>query len=236
MKRIVIALQFCHSDKENAMRVARLIADNEPSFRKDVEICFVARFDCVQDLETIGYVASKFVVSTFTTTTKATGWPQGPNAMAFDMIKESWRRVFFAMAWADVKFVLLMEPDCIPVRSDWINLLIETWDTAHLQGKYIVGCWRDGGGTIGHINGNMMFPPNLTARINTDFQIDGCAWDCQMAPAFSPHWYHTDRIVNLWQEKNISEERLNKMEYAALVHGCKSDDVYDYAKKKLGLK
>ena len=57
---LMLNFQFWEGDKDQAMELARLIADIEPSFREDVEVMFTARFDCRHDNKAIDYVSKKF--------------------------------------------------------------------------------------------------------------------------------------------------------------------------------
>ena len=63
--KILLALQFWKGDKDQAMRVARLIADLEPRHTDFADFLFVSRFDCEQDLATVEYVSQKFNVHTY---------------------------------------------------------------------------------------------------------------------------------------------------------------------------
>ncbi len=231
---ILIALQFYAADRDRAMRLARMIADIEPRFRDDVEILFCARFDTPQDSATIEYVQQKFIVRQFTTVTKWTGWPGGPNGMARDVLREIGNG---QNAKADG--VLMIEPDCVPVAKDWLDQLAAAWrgpEGAPCE-AYMMGAWRDSGPVGGHINGNCMVPPEIGGYVDLSRITEHYAWDCQLSELTRGYWKQTDLIRNLFQETNVTEDRMIGGPFGrpALVHGVKDDSGYDIAKKLLFL-
>ena len=235
-KELIIALQFHQADYDQAMGLARLIADNEPLFRTDVRFLFVNRFDCpAADLDTQLHVVKKFRVENYQTYTKATGWPDGCNAMAVDLLKH----IEFKDVADKFDAALLIEPDCIPVQKDWINQLQAEWLLADAIGDtWVMGTWRDGGGPPGHINGNCVVRPDFAARVNLNSIPPGLAWDCAIARQVEHHWFITDLICNRWQETNVSDELMRTpwiggKRPPVLVHGVKDESAWNYAVRAL---
>jgi hypothetical protein len=254
--RLVIALQFYSEDRDKAMRLARFAADIEPAFRADVELCFVARFDAQHDEETMAYVAKKMAVSKFTTTTQWTCWPAGCNAMALDFLREAMRRynpdltkhqrqlssltgksrdaLFKKLQenlrgeWSDVSFILMMEPDCVPMDKNWINRLKDAWNDARRSDCLIMGAWWDGGGP-GHINGNCVIVPWLASEIDLRVITPYAGWDVAIAPQVFRRWATTDLIRNHFGGTNAVQFSGEP----ALIHGYKNDSAYDIARKLL---
>ena len=62
---LAFCIQYWHGDREQAMAVAKLMADIEPKKRDDVVMVFAARFDCPHDIPAIDYVSKKFRVELF---------------------------------------------------------------------------------------------------------------------------------------------------------------------------
>jgi len=235
---IILALQFHNADKPQAMRLARLIADLEEIPRDDVEFLFVARYDTEQDADTMEYVRKKFPrVSAFTSTTRLTGWPQGPNALVKDLLLSLDHRTA-------VDGVLLIEPDCVPLSRHWLNILFDEWGKAILDRKVMLGAWRNSGAPGGHINGNAIIISALPSWLRScgfEFaQVDQLnAWDCAISPWVREHWATTGRIKNRFQSHNATEDDLLTPdvgdEQPVLVHGYKDDSAYNLARKLLKL-
>lgn len=230
-RRIVLCLQYWEGDREQAMRNARRIADNEPNFRDDFEFCFVARFDCAHDQETIDYVSKKFFVSKYTGTRRGKGWPFGCNDVWTDLMQESYRRVRSG-EWAQVRALFTFEADCVPVHSDWLSRLTAEWTATELEGKWLTGWHSEHPGPVGHMNGNLMCHPFL---FNFLPQIVGCsadiAWDCAFAPVFQSHWRPARFLENLYAQKDVPVEAICGIVKSGvvLIHGVKDKTVEDFA-------
>ncbi len=230
--KFLILLQFWDGDKAKAMRLAKFIADLEPCFRTDVDFVFVARFDCEHDHDTIRYVNEKFRVDWITTHTCWTGWPGGPNAMALDTLE------WLAANRKDALGALLIEPDCVPLNANWLNILIEDWRVGLEHDRWIMGAWRNSGGAHGHINGNCVVRTDLAKLIPLrDIVGPDLAWDCAIADWVRMNWFVTDRIKNCFDSVNATAKDLFWTEIGmkphVLVHGFKDSSAYDLACKNL---
>lgn len=238
--RIALALQFCPLDFDAAMRNAVRITDNEPVFRKDVEFVFVERFDAQVDRKVLEHVSSRFVTSVHHSTRRATGHPAGCNDLWCDWVVCGALGKYLSGKWADVKCMFTMEGDTIPVHPDWISKLSEEWNKAADAGKFIVGCWMDVGiPGVGHINGNMLVPPELGRLIPATV---GCppnaAWDMYLAKDFHPHWYKSGAIANFYRHTNMTEEQASRTwagssEPPVVIHGVKDLSAEAYGDRKL---
>jgi hypothetical protein len=168
------------------MALARLIADIEPVKREDVTFVFAHRFDCAFDQPTIDYVSQKFNVRTFRSSSRGTGWPQGPN----DLFRDSYQFCIEEMRNGHMKGdgILFMEPDCIPLDMNWINHLIHEWKHC---GKQILGCWlMEGDCGVTHINGNCIIHKDFWRNNREILNPKSGGWDsdCRhiMLPAGAP--------------------------------------------------
>lgn len=235
--KAVICLQFHGDDKLQAMRLARLLADIEPAFRDDVELCFVVRFDCEHDSETQEYCAKKFNVSQFKTTTPWTGWPSGPNGMAVDVLRCMAMRVTTGqISKNDV--MILLEPDCVPVRREWINVLKHNWQCFAMHHDiWIMGAWRNSGHADGHLNGNLVCRPDLASLIDLSCIGKDLAWDCAIVPQTLKNRWIIYEIKNCFQsieamDQSLLERHANGTQ-PCLVHGYKDDSAYNIARRLL---
>lgn len=234
--KIVLAIQYWEGDKAMAMRNARRIADNEPKFRDDVEMCFVARFDSSFDVATIEHVRKKMRVSTYKGFRRGTGWPSGCNDLWCDLMQESVRRSRSG-TWQDVKAVFTFEADCIPIARNWLEALHAEWDKAAAEGKLLAGCWADSCTPVGHVNGNALFHPQIALKL----QLIGCSaqigWDVAFARQFEPYWWKSGLIKNLYRATNVSDADITSPwvdgVVPVVVHGVKDLSVENFADKML---
>lgn len=199
---LILNIQFWSGDKAIAMKLARLIADIEPKFRNDVSVLFTARFDATHDEETVLYVSKKFPVHKFTTTRKATGWPNGPN----QMMGESYCHCIELVRGRKVnaKAILFIESDAVPLHKDWINMLIEEYKQS---GKQVVGCWLGAGDCgVEHVNGNCIIGIDFWRGKNRGILTPPSqgGWDAVLFGIIRPHAYPS-RLI--WSEYWLGTER-----------------------------
>lgn len=236
--KLALVLQFHPGDRDTAMRLARMIADIEQLPRDDVQFYFAARYDAAHDDDTVNYVRTKFpCTETITTFTKLTGWPQGPNAMAQDIL------LLFDKK-RDVDGLFLIEPDVVPLRKYWLNILIDEWLGAIAAGKIQLGAWRGSGPPGGHLNGNCILIPRIATWLRErGFEVGqmagGIAWDCQIAAWTREYWATTGIIKNKFQSHKATEDDLLTPDLGddppAIIHGYKDDSAYLLARKMLSL-
>lgn len=223
--KLAIVIQYHSADRDNAMRLARMIADAEKEPRDDVGLVFCRdhKADPPDD-----YSLKKFTNQlSLASTSTWTGWPAGPNGLT------GFALAALAPEVARIPTVLLLEPDCVITSRYWINHLMFAWGMRR-ENVLQMGAWRPSGGDYGHINGccllDLMCWPNIKDCFNQHL-----AWDCAIAPYMHNHWQDTPLIANLFQTASISEEELRKHDGAVIIHGVKSDQAYDYAMRKMGL-
>ncbi len=156
-------------------------------------------------------------------------YPGGPNQTALKLLR--------AARGDTYKAVLLLEPDCVPVCPDWLDQLSAEWDRAAAAGKLIMGSFHPinvNHPTMGHINGNLMFHPQLSDKIQIPDVPDEHPWDTWLAATFQPHWCRTGLIKNLNRHKTATTRQLTEPECGTkrpvLIHGVKDSSVWNYAK------
>src|SRR6476660_5410226 len=125
--KILVVISFWQGDQNMAMRLARLMADLSPGRNDLIDILFCARFDCPHDLAAEKYVARKFNVFTMISRRRGTGWPHGCNELFFGMLEWVYHKKE-AGHIPNYKAIFVVESDCAPLASNWIQLLHKGWD------------------------------------------------------------------------------------------------------------
>lgn len=237
---LLIALQYWNGDRELTMRLARRMADLEDAFRADVWLELVYRFDAKPPtVAEIAYLAKKFKVTMYQGRRRATGHPYGCNELVHDLFQRYWNLHMRDKRFAStVNGVWLLEGDNVPLRKDWLTRIKAEWDAARQSGAYLLGCWHKSGlPEVGHINGNLIFRPDLAAVVKG---LEGCppdfAWDMYHAPRFKPHWAFSKEMLNLYKGTNLPKSKIygkNGKAKASVVHGIKDDSCWDLAIEQL---
>ncbi len=162
-------------------------------------------------------------------------YPKGPNDTALMIMREV---AFQLTEFGQYKAILMMEPDCCPMTEDWLDDLSASWDRAAASGKLIMGSWHPiniDHPTLGHINGNLIFSPDLAKRITIPDVPDDKPWDTFLADVFAPHWCRTGLIKNLNRHRTASRDQLTKPECGTrppvLVHGVRDSSSWDLARE-----
>jgi hypothetical protein len=136
--------------------------------------------------------------------------------------------------WAHHQAVLTFEPDCVPLRADWISALELEW--IKRRPATIVGHLHDEGYPSAHINGNAIFSATLAQDypgVMTTAYMG--SWDFANRELFLKIGVDTDLIYQLYGLKTIAEEdfiRIRKHEgRPALLHGVKDRSAQEWARK-----
>lgn len=240
MSKLLLAIQYWSGDRAQAMRLARLVADLEPRHNSEVDVLFVSRFDCEHDMKTVEYVSTKFKVHHYINRhRRGTGWPAGCNDLWFGTMDHIYSFTE-AKRLPQYEAILCMEADSSPLVPDWHRRLIAAWRKANDNPNKPVKVF---GALVPypkpHINGNGMFSGDLGFLHLVSRKIGGCppmyGWDFHLTKDFSrAGWANCPLINSFWQEKTISDERLNALIDAEVcfLHGIKDDSVLDYVRNR----
>ena len=152
---ILFCMQFCKLDEEPAYELIKLMTDVVVANGKGqapVDLMLATRFDTTINMEKAMYAAKAFrAIRTYTCPSQVTGWPDGPNALAYGVYR------YFASQCTSKRFkyeaIFLMEPDSVPLRLDFIDRIVSEW---HSHNRAIMGFHVKPDKAIGHINGNMI--------------------------------------------------------------------------------
>jgi len=220
---------------EHPRKPAPVIAEELPDTPHDPRLVHVVIQHCDKD----GRAAAKLYEEIRKITENVTleysprgGYPMGPNECASHLIKYSWGNA--------IKAVLLLEPDCCPVTPDWLDQLSDSWDRAAAAGKLIMGSWHPinlDHPTLGHINGNLMFSPDLAKRITIPDVPPNIPWDTYLADVFELYWCRTGLIKNLNRHRTATRAQMIKPECGnkppVLLHGIRDESAWNLAKENL---
>lgn len=233
---IMLALQFHPATQEQTEALLDLICDIEPTVRSDVEFCLSARRDVDPELlmRLKARALQKFtVVHTITGKRMGTGWPMGPN----DMWSETMMRISCLNrdGKTNAKAILTFEPDCVPLRADWINALKEAWWRADRHGKYCCGHQE---GSPDHINGNALFRISIQQKHPELYGSSGHeGWDCLHGKLLLEIGEDTAAISQRYQWDNYTFDDLLAIrkhgKVPALFHGTKGMNGIAFVRRML---
>lgn len=223
MSKILLALQFWQRDQARAYKLAKLIADWQPSLSTRADFCFVPRKDVEHDKSQNAYVGKKFRTFTHHGRRDGSGWPFGPNELWLDLMTKLSER-----GGLGYKAVLTFEPDCVPLCKDWIEQLHKAWDDSK---AFVVGSILPTVGADGpqdHINGNAMFScdPKFLAWVAEQKVTPKHGWDTVLASEFRRWgWANTPVIRSDYRCSNVTGRHLDNFlsTGVALHHGSKDE-------------
>jgi hypothetical protein len=242
MTRLLIINQCHHGDQAAAMDNARLIADMIPQRREDVSMMFAHANGTPPDLPTIRYVGRKMQTEIFHSDRKATGWPSGPNHLFFAAYDYFYANVKRGLWPYDV--ALFLEADMCPMRPQWLDELIEEWDSKDkLVGGFV---YTDKCHAHAHVNGGMLISPEFR-KLHRDFfwAHDNVGFDVQWGQELSEQAYPSKLFWMEYKRGTIDEASLFSLKKYAkhhplaklkinpcIVHGVKDGSARALVRKK----
>jgi hypothetical protein len=150
-----------------------------------------------------------------------TGWPQGPNA-CFKQI--NW---FYHHDKLEGPFFWL-EPDCIPVVPDWLDLIADEYKRG---GKPFMGAIVEPDSHLGrigrvprHMTGNAIYPDKPYKLAPKIMEATNTCWDVLAASQILPQCHPTTLIQHDWRRPEIqNRQELSKilLPNTALFHSDK---------------
>jgi hypothetical protein len=231
---VLFCLQVCPIDCEAAVELAQLIADIAPQKSK-FEWLLSHRLDTplLQVALMAQHLRRKFAkVTVARAPVYASGWPAGANALWFSTM-----RYAAAMRESDdtkAEGILTMEPDCVPARRDWMEVL----EGAYLNRRAPIVGNLHRSEIPDHINGNSIWP----IRLLRDFpELANCppteAWDFHHRDKFLPMAEDTPFLTQYYQRLHLTPGEWTNMRKAgyrpALLHGVKDQSARYLARMTL---
>jgi hypothetical protein len=127
--------------------------------------------------------------------------------------------------WMKSDAVWLLESDIVPLKRNWLSLIEAEWQVARSLNKWLMGAWSPDHGPQGHVNGNLLFHPEMCDHIRG---LEGSAphvgWDVYQAHRLQRHWYKSTQMANFYRATNVGYSNLWPVgEPFCFLHGIKDD-------------
>lgn len=238
--KILIALQFWQRDKDDALRLARFLADIEPKHSDLADFILVKRFDCkttIKDQEIVPLLSRKFNLYTYHSPRREQGWPSGCNGLWLATME--WARgMIEAKRVPAYKAIFCCEADGGPIFSDWVSRMSAAWDLANKERPvYQAGPMV----TVPaqHINGNCLMSGDLTFLKWVTSRVcipPGGGWDFCLAKFFKEWgWANIHGMRSYYAWPTVTPEQYAKMieEQLIWVHGPKDDSLVRMGRERL---
>ena len=234
---LMIALQIWPGDLLQGRALLELICDIEPRFREDIEVAIIGRRDVPRfALEDFASIARRKFAMVHIVEGKrtGTGWPDGCNDLWQDGMRQLSVLADRGLTKADG--VLTFEPDCLPLRPDWLSALKAEWRKVKSTGKLVLGHAHNEPAT--HINGNAIFAIKI---IDTFPQLQlsrtGAGWDVEHGKLLLANGADSAEIFQLYRIKEINRETLEGIQkrgkVPAFFHGIKTMDGIRIIREKM---
>lgn len=236
--KILLALQYWKGDRDQAMRLARFIADLQHGHSDLADFLFVSRFDCGHDNETVKYVSRKFDTHTFISRRRGKGWPHGCGDLWFATMEHANDQIE-KRKFRHYKSVFTFEADNVPMSSRWIQHFVEQFDAANAKRPtYVMGALLQSPGE--HINGNMIVKTDLSFLRWISKTVSAAppmvGWDYYLAQDFKRWgWAHLEGMQSYWGAATLPASQIEHefQKGTIWLHGCKDDSLLNAARKRL---
>lgn len=226
---ILIVIPFWPGDRSDAVELCKLIAHLQPHHAKNTAHVMIAeRQDCKRETQMVDIISKKFNTLTHHCQSPLRGWPAGPNGMFASTMMQ------ISFIQKNYECVFWMEPDCLPLRTNWFWDLAMEWKKRK-PGVHVMGCMAsvDGTAESQHITGCALYHPNIIRILPQIALSDNIAWDYFHRRAIVSVGQHTPLIVLHYKSSNASESLLN--DQIAVVHGYKDGSLMRHLKKRHGM-
>ncbi len=241
--KILITIPYWDGDRNQAMLMAKLLADLEPKHSDLADILFVHRFDSKKiDPEGVKYISRKFNVLQHRSARKETGWPAGCNGILWGMLEYVYHKSE-AKQIPQYKAIFNMASDVVPLRQDWLPWLHAQWDAIRRKDSTccMAGAFIQNHDARDHINGDACF-------LATDYEflkwlvrgVGGirvrCGWDWLLASDFCDRgWSDIAGIKSLWQTPTMTQAEAEAWikRKVFMIHGVKDNSLLEHARKIL---
>lgn len=237
--KILIVILFWYGDRNQAMKLAKLLADLEPNHSDRADVAFVSRFDCAHVLSVEKYVARKFNTHSFTSRRRGVGWPLGCNSIFFGAMELIYGRMLKGSI-PHYKAVLILGADSAPLRPNWLEQMHSAWDDGNktkkicIAGAVLPGEHEHINGDCTLLSGDLEFLKWLVVDIQDVRYRAG--WDWILADDFKRRgWLDLPFVKSLWRKPGFTHAEWDDYFNAGVswIHGVKTDDVLDITRKNI---
>ncbi len=235
--KILIALQMWEGDREQAMRLAKFLADLELKHSDSADFLLVHRFDCKAPSDVVPGLSRRFNTFTYKSPHCDTGWPLGCNALA-DFTAEWALAMIEAKKCPAYKAIFLCEGDGAPVQRGWVEKMSAAWDRANEKepifqaGPYIPP-------PLEHINGNCLInahPKALKWFCQGRWKTKAGGWDWVGWEAFKERGaVDVPGMRSLYAKLRFTKEEWQQLvdDDVLWVHGDKASDLIYWGRKNI---
>lgn len=234
---LVTALQYWKGDEEQALMLARLLADIEKVPTDEMLLVLSRRGDCELSPEarqTQLYCSQKFATMCIQSPRGETGHPDGCFGLwAGTAMKlyELWQRG--AIPWFAGRTVFLAEADGGPLQPGWRRRIVESHDMTLKGNKRVTGAIMER--PFLHVNGNFVMDLSLIADYPALMKCPSkVAWDLHHAPILVREARSSYVIRNEYETRDWTPGALRPLgREAAWLHGCKDDSLFNFIRLML---
>ncbi len=253
-ERLLVCLCVSPLDCPQGLELAKLWVDIQAEKDDMIDVAFALRYD--MDVNTISpdiikKLEEKFRnVYVFKSALVGKGWPHGCNALEIGAYQWFVEKARAGIIEAD--YVLLCEPDTIPLRPTWLD---EIRKEAYASGGPIMGAYFTAEEGCQHINGNCAMHKDFWKQCREIWNVPpGNGWDVYIGKK-TTHLGKPSRLI--WQEYRLgapdnpwkgddylwaakcyhgpNNPLRSQLLYPAMLHGCKTYNGIDAVRTKFGL-
>ena len=232
-KKPLVVISYRGDDSEQAARLAELIYDMEQG-RASFDLALHARGDMTWVISKLQFVDKFERVWHWHCARRGDGYPTGCNEMFYDlhdrMASEPMKAIY--SCW------LNLEPDCLPLKRGWMDVLAAEFQAIRAKGGNALGHVKETPQV--HLNGAAIYACTHAEEVSMDTGRDGWAYDLLWAPKVLPTAYNSKCIGGIWKTKTITPKELfsyrkDKSVEPVLFHGVKSMDGIIAVRARCGL-
>lgn len=227
-RKLLIVLGYHNGDIDSVEALGDIIAQIERVRNVEADIAIYARHDARAFSEnTRKSLEAKFnVVHTLRCRRRdGTTYPFASNEMFYDLVTLMGQEPKWAV---DYHSFINLEGDCVPLRADWIKVLVQEFKNAASRGFAAIGHIHDN--PIRHMNGVGVYAIDIVKRVVGNRLVGGNAticYDIDQAKNILPLCMDTSAIYFEYRVPTITPEDLFKERkdgiVPALFHGVKDD-------------
>jgi hypothetical protein len=241
-QKILITIPFWSRDRDQAMELARLLADLEPAHSEIADFAFVSRPDSKPaDLETSAHVSRKFNLYNVVSSRNETGWPAGCNGTFAGTLDWTLRGIYNGQLPA-YRGIFICESDACPLTRNPIGYIHGEW--MKLKNKCVAGALiPPGPHGRAHVNGGCCvidadpkFLSWLVTSVGGAIATGKAGWDWYLAEQFKMKgWQDLPGIKSHWQRPTFAEGEWDSVVNGGVkwLHGVKDYSLINLARQKL---